>query len=200
MNTTSIYVGPYGYGSGPETGVLMLSMITTGQALAIFPNRRPGHDQGLWRLASISFNTVYGRSCRLVVGPLLQNLKLSSNPDRETRPKCSVVGSAAPATFIAWSTKFPLTVTLPDPGDRSGAQPLGNTGICYTTDRSRPVPGSGTGQYLACGGKSVLKAPATVKAGACGELRTSQPAIRRLWVVKSAHHTSGVASQQRRPQ
>ena len=59
---------------------------------------------------------------------------------------------------------FPLTITLTDAGYTSGAQPLGNTGIWYTTDGSTSVPGSGTAQYLGSGGTFVLPAPATVKA------------------------------------
>ncbi len=44
------------------------------------------------------------------------------------------------------SQTYPLTVTFTDAGYTSGAIPLGNTGIWYTTDGSTPVPGSGTAQ------------------------------------------------------
>jgi hypothetical protein len=62
------------------------------------------------------------------------------------------------------SQGFPLTVTLTDPGSTSGAGPLGHTGVWYTTDGSSPVPGSGTGKYLASGGTFTLQTAATVKA------------------------------------
>ena len=71
----------------------------------------------------------------------------------------SSVTSVAPTISPAsGSQTFPLTVTLTDPGYTSGSQPLGNTGIWYTTDGSTPVPGSGTAQYLASGGTFVLSA------------------------------------------
>ncbi len=77
----------------------------------------------------------------------------------------SAVTSVAPTISPASGSQgFPLTVTLTDPGYTSGAVPLGNTGIWYTTDGSTPVPGSGTAQYLASGGTFVLPAAATVKA------------------------------------
>jgi hypothetical protein len=56
----------------------------------------------------------------------------------------------------------PLTVTLTDPGYTSGAQPLGNTSIYYTTDGSTPVPGSGTTQLYTL--PVTVSLPATVKA------------------------------------
>ena len=62
------------------------------------------------------------------------------------------------------SQTYPLTVTFTDAGYTSGAIPLGNTGIWYTTDGSTPVPGSGTAKYLASGGTFSLAAAATVKA------------------------------------
>jgi hypothetical protein len=113
----------------------------------------------------------------------------------------SIAPTISPASG---SQTFPLTVTLTDAGYTSGAQPLGNTGIWYTTDGSPPVPGSGTAQYLASGGTFVLSAPATVKAvGMWGTppQPTSYPAGYGFVpsAVKSAHYTSGVASQQRRP-
>jgi hypothetical protein len=116
----------------------------------------------------------------------------------------SSVTSVAPTISPAsGSQTFPLTVTLTDPGYTSGSQPLGNTGIWYTTDGSMPVPGSGTAQYLASGGTFVLSAAATVKAvGMWGTppQPTSYPAGYGFVpsAVKSARYTSRVASQQRR--
>jgi hypothetical protein len=82
-----------------------------------------------------------------------------------TSASCATVTSVAPSiTPSAGAQTFPLTVTVSDQGYTSGAQPLGNTGIWYTTDGSTPVPGSGTAQYLASGGTFVLNAAATVKA------------------------------------
>jgi hypothetical protein len=82
-----------------------------------------------------------------------------------TAATCSAKPSIAPTISPSTGPQtFPLTVTLTDAGYTSGAQPLGNTGIWYTTDGSTPVPGSGTAQYLASGGTFVLPAPATVKA------------------------------------
>jgi hypothetical protein len=73
----------------------------------------------------------------------------------------SVSPTISPATGAA---TFPLTVTLTDPGYTTGSQPLGNTGIWYTTDGSSPVPGSGTATYLPTGGTFSLGAAGTVKA------------------------------------
>jgi len=78
----------------------------------------------------------------------------------------SAITSVAPTSIspAAGSYAFPLAVTLTDPGYTSGAIPLGNTGIWYTTDGSTPVPGSGTAKYLASGGSFILPSAATVKA------------------------------------
>jgi Bacterial Ig-like domain (group 2) len=82
-----------------------------------------------------------------------------------TTPTCPTVTSIAPTISPATRLQtYPLKVTLSDPGYTSGPQPLGNTGIWYTTDGSNPVPGSGTAKYRASGGTFVLSAPATVKA------------------------------------
>ena len=87
---------------------------------------------------------------------------LSGNATGST---CSAVTSAAPTVSPSPGPQsFPLTVTLTDAGYSSGSQPLGNTGIWYTTDGSTPVPGSGTAQYLASGGTFVLNSAASVKA------------------------------------
>jgi hypothetical protein len=77
----------------------------------------------------------------------------------------SAVTSVAPTISPSGGAQtFPLTVTLTDPGNTSGAGPQGNTGIWYTTDGSTPVPGKGTAKYLASGGTFSLPAAATVKA------------------------------------
>ncbi len=119
----------------------------------------------------------------------------------------SAIVSVAPTISPSGGSQtYPLTVTLTNPGYTGSTTPypLGNTGIWYTTDGSTPVPGSGTAQYLASGGTFVLPAPATVKAvGMWGTppQPTSYPAGYGFVpsAVKSAHYTSGVASQQRRP-
>jgi hypothetical protein len=74
------------------------------------------------------------------------------------------VTSASPSISPSLGAQtFPLTVTLHDSGFTTGALPLGNTGIWYTTDGSNPVPGKGTAQYLASGGTFTLTAAAPVK-------------------------------------
>jgi hypothetical protein len=115
----------------------------------------------------------------------------------------SVAPTISPASGVQ---TFPLTVTLTDPGYTSSTTPvpLGNTGIWYTTDGSTPVPGSGTAKYLASGQTFQLDSAGTVKAvGMWGTppQPTSYPSGYGFVpsAVKSAHYTSGVASQQRRP-
>jgi Bacterial Ig-like domain (group 2) len=80
----------------------------------------------------------------------------------------SSVTSVAPTISPAsGSQTFPLTVTLTDRGYTSGSQPLGNTGIWYTTDGSTPVPGASCTApcgYLPTGGTFTLASAATVKA------------------------------------
>ena len=92
----------------------------------------------------------------------------------------SATTSAAPTISPSGGSQtFPVTVTVTDQGNTSGALPQGNTGIWYTTDGSNPVPGSGTAKYLASGGTFTLSAAATVKAvGMWGALNqpTSYPA------------------------
>jgi hypothetical protein len=109
----------------------------------------------------------------------------------------SVMPTISPASG---SQAFPLAVTLTDPGYTSGTQPLGNTGIWYTTDGSTPVPGSGTAQYLVSGGSFILPAAATVKAvGMFGTPPepTSYPAgygFTPSAVVSATYHPPGARS------
>jgi hypothetical protein len=118
----------------------------------------------------------------------------------------AAVSSAAPTIWPdAGSYTFPLKVKLIDRGHTSGIKPLGNTGIWYTTDGSTPVPGSGTAQYLPNGGIFTLPASATVKAvGMWGA--PNQPSRYPAGygfvpsAVKSAHYTSRVEREPRRPQ
>ncbi|MGB8535481.1 MAG: hypothetical protein WCD57_03635, partial [Acidobacteriaceae bacterium] len=117
----------------------------------------------------------------------------------------TAVTSVAPTISPASGPQtFPLTVTLTDPGYTSGPQPLANTGIWYTTDGSRPVPGRGTAQRLDDGGSFILPSAATVKAvgmwGAANQ-PTSYPRGYGFVPseVKSATYNSGVTSQPRRP-
>jgi hypothetical protein len=120
-----------------------------------------------------------------------------------TSATCASVPSVAPSISPSSGPQtFPLTVTVSDSGYTSGAQPLGNTGIWYTTDGSTPVPGWGTAQYLADGGKFVLKTPATVKAvgmwGAPNQPTSYSPGYGFVpSAVKSAQYVSGVATQRR---
>ena len=110
----------------------------------------------------------------------------------------SVAPTISPASG---SQSFPLTITLSDPGYTSGSQPLGNTGIWYTTDGSTPVPGTGTAQYLGSGGTFVLPAAATVKAvGMWGTWNqpTSYPAgygFMPSGVVTAGYSVSGAIKQ-----
>jgi len=64
----------------------------------------------------------------------------------------AAVTSVAPAISPAsGSFSGPHVVTMTDAGLTSGAGPLGNTSIYYTTDGSTPVPGSGTTQLYTGG-------------------------------------------------
>ena len=133
-----------------------------------------GYGAGSW---AINNNTIQGplmaagssSACPFGPATYIANEEGQSNPPSQsgnvTGPSTSAITSVAPTMSPASGGQtFPLTVTLTDAGYTSGAQPLGNTGIWYTTDGSTPVPGSGTAQYLASGGTFVLPAPATVKA------------------------------------
>ena len=120
-----------------------------------------------------------------------------------TGPKVSSIPSVAPAFDLpSGPYSFPLKVRLTDPGYTSGPQPLGNTGVWYTTDGSTPVPGAGTAQYVSSGGTFVLPAAATVKAvgmwGAANQPARYPPGFGFVpSEVKTAHYSSGPASQQR---
>jgi Fn3 associated len=70
---------------------------------------------------------------------------------------CSAITSVAPMISVAGTT-----VTLADAGLTSGAGPLGNTSVYYTTDDSNPVPGSGTTKLYA--GPFTVSGAGTVKA------------------------------------
>ena len=131
--------------------------------------------QGLW-CAGIEWG--YGSSPWSIVNNTIQLLNSTSHIDNEehqnntpsqsgnvTGRSVSAITSVAPSISPSGgSPTFPLTVTLTDSGNTSGAVPQGNTGIWYTTDGSDPVPGSGTAKYLASGGTFTLSAAATVKA------------------------------------
>jgi hypothetical protein len=120
-----------------------------------------------------------------------------------TGPKVSAIPSVAPAFDPPSGPRsFPLKVRLTDPGYTSGPQPLGNTGVWYTTDGSTPVPGSGTAQFLSGGGTFVLPLPATVKAvgmwGAANQPASYPPGFGFVpSEVKSTHYTNVAAGQQR---
>jgi hypothetical protein len=136
------------------------------------------------------------------------------NPNASTAPAQTgnVFGGAPAAVISAAPTispasgaqTFPLTVTLTDPGYKSGPVPLANTGIWYTTDGSTPVPGSGTAQYVATGGSFSLTGPATVKAVGMWGTPNQPTSYPRGYgfvpsAVTSAQYTSGAVSPQRRP-
>jgi hypothetical protein len=80
-----------------------------------------------------------------------------------TGSTCSAVTSVAP-TISSASGSFSgsQTVTFTDLGYTSGPQPLGNTGIWYTTDGSTPVAGT-HGTYISSGG-SITTSATTIKA------------------------------------
>jgi hypothetical protein len=166
-----------------------------------------GMSWGRGPVGSMSYNTVCGggfASARHIADEGFG----AGAPKRDgnvTESTCSAVHSVAPTISPSSGTQsFPLTVTLTDPGYTSGPQPLGNTGIWYTTDGSAPVPGSGTARYLSSSGTFVLPAAATVKAvGMWGA--ANQPSSYPVGygfvpsAVQSAHYTSGAEGQQRRP-
>src|SRR6202453_3495341 len=81
-----------------------------------------------------------------------------------TNNACTAVTSIAPSFSPNGGTfSGSQVVTFNDPGYTSGPQPLGNTGIWYTTDGSTPVPGT-HGTYMANGGTLTVTATTTIKA------------------------------------
>jgi hypothetical protein len=171
----------------------------------------PGATYGRGPVAHMNYNIVCGGAFAQSGSGYIVNEGLGELDDTPTlvgnvtTATCPVVTSASPTISPASGAQtFPLVVTLSDPGYKSGAHPLGNTGIWYTTDGSTPVPGSGTACYLSSGGTFTLPAAATVKAvgmwGAANQ-PTSYPSGYGFVssAVKIAHYTSGVASQKRQP-
>jgi hypothetical protein len=172
----------------------------------------PGMSYGRGPVAKMNYNTVCGRAFAQSGSGFIVSEGLGALNDppalvgNVTTATCPVVTSASPTISPASGAQtFPLVVTLSDPGYTSGAHPLGNTGIWYTTDGSTPVPGSGTARYVSNGDTFVLPAAGVVKAvGMWGA--ANQPASYPVGygfvpsAVKSAQYTSGVANQQRRRQ
>lgn len=158
--------GRYGYGmeamgkNANYNNELLQAAASSGNA--------PGMAWGCGNVTSMSNNTVQGNfggyivkegdfPCGTVTTPILNG--------NVTGPTVTPVTSVAPTISPSpGAQSFPLTVTLTDPGFTSGPQPLGNTGIWYTTDGSTPVPGSGTAKRLDSGGTFTLPSAATVKA------------------------------------
>ena len=174
------------------------------------PGQQPGIVWGYGEVASISYNTLCGPmwypSSFIASEGLLDEHYTPTLTGNVTAQNCSAATSFAPTISPSSGVQsFPLTVSLADPGyGPTAALPNGNTGIWYTTDGSTPVPGSGTAKYLASGGTFTLASAGTVKAvgmwGAANQ-PTSYPSGYGFApsAVKTAHYTSGVASQQRRP-
>lgn len=87
----------------------------------------------------------------------------------EAATPASVTSVAPTISPAAGAQSFPLTVTMTDLGYTASTttNPLGNTGIWYTTDGSTPIPGASCTApcgYLSTGGTFSLAAAATVKA------------------------------------
>lgn len=75
-----------------------------------------------------------------------------------TAAYCTAVTSTAPSMALSGNT-----VTFTDAGYSSGPQPLGNTGIWYTTDGTTPVAGT-HGSYASNGGSISISTATTIKA------------------------------------
>ena len=135
-----------------------------------------GYGSSPW---SINNNTIQLLASNLQIGNEENQSNTPSEAGNVMSGSVSAVTSVAPTISPSGGAQtFPLTVTLTDKGNTSGAGPQGNTGIWYTTDGSNPVPGNGTAKYLASGGTFTLSAAATVKAvGMWGALNqpTSYP-------------------------
>jgi hypothetical protein len=152
-----------------------------------------GYGSSPW---SINYNTIQLVNSNLQIGNEENQSNTPSESGNVMTGNVSAITSAAPAISPSGGSQtFPLTVTLNDNGNTSGAGPQGNTGIWYTTDGSNPVPGSGTAKYLASGGTFTLSAAATIKAvGMWGALNqpTSYPS--GYGFVPSAVVTASFAS------
>jgi hypothetical protein len=159
--------GRYGYGieafgTGPPkfTNNLVESPFAAGNAMTYGYN-----SSGI--APNFNFNTLCGQGFANAgyISQEFAGLTAPNTSGTVESATCPVPQSVAPTISpSAGSHAFPLAVTMTDPGYTSGAQPLGNTGIWYTTDGSTPVPGSGTAKYIASGGTFILPAAATVKA------------------------------------
>jgi hypothetical protein len=167
FNTNAGSSGRYGYGmEAMGRGAIYNNILMQS---ADSPANAAGIAYGCGPVESVSNNTVQGDFSNYVENEGLAGCGTDTTPasltGNVTSSTVSAVTSAAPTISpAAGSVTFPLTVTVTDPGHTSGAQPLGNTGIWYTTDGTTPVPGSGSAQYLESGGTFVLASPATVKA------------------------------------
>ena len=166
QNTTPHFEAPYGYGYGSEDWGLNATYDHNYFGSGAFDLGAPGMTWGYGNVADMSYNTVCGQG--FSNSNYIQSEFGTVSPtrtDNVTGKTCSASTSASPTISpSAGPQTFPVTVTLTDQGLQSGSQPLGNTGIWYTTDGSTPVPGSGTAQYLSSGGTFTLKAAATVQA------------------------------------
>jgi hypothetical protein len=167
FNTNAGSSGRYGYGmEAMGRGAIYNNILMQS---ADSPANAAGIAYGCGPVESVSNNTVQGDFSNYIENEGLAGCGTDTTPAsltaNVTSSTVSAVTSVAPAISPpAGSATFPLSVTLTDTGYTSGAQPLGNTGIWYTTDGTTPVPGSGSAQYLGSGGKFVLSSPATVKA------------------------------------
>ena len=204
MNTVPHYEKPYGYGYGSEDWGLNASYTHNWIGSGNFYMGAPGMTWGYGDVATMSYNTVCGKGF-MAGGYITTEFKTRppTQTGNVTTPNCTAVQSVAPTISPSPGPQtFPLTVTVMDAGYRAGPQPLGNTGIWYTTDGSTPVPGSGTAHYLASGGTFSLDSPATVKAvGMWGA--PNQPTSYAAGfgfvpsAVKSAQYAGGAANQPR---
>lgn len=112
--------------------------------------------QGSWTIANQGYACPHAPSTPAPA--MVGNTFATGTPTAVT----SVTPSISPSSG---AVSFPLTVTFTDAGyTGTSAQPLGNTGIWYTTDGTTPVPGSGTAQYANSGQTITLTSAATVKA------------------------------------
>jgi hypothetical protein len=157
--------GRYGYGSEDwgAGGIYNNNWIGSGNVATSI-----GMAWGYGSPTSMSNNTVCGggfSSAGYITTEGFSGVASPTMTGNVTGSTCKAAASVAPTISpAAGGQTYPLTVKLTDAGYTSGPQPLGNTGVWYTTDGSTPTPGSGTAQYVASGGTITLNAPATVKA------------------------------------